>query len=360
VSPSACRRLRALVVPVASVALGLVLGELLLRHVFHFVPQPDLDLYRRDDAGNLRLRPNLDRRHITPLWDVSVRTNAEGWRDDIDRAAPVLALGDSFGFGWGVEESEGLFRLMETALGASIWNAAVPGTATGDQARLLETYFADTAPRQVLLAFFVGNDFVEERFGSADRFEVADGLLVDKGLTTSRLGSAKSLLRRSRVLQLLRALQFRYFPSRASDAGQTWDDWMRAFAAIHRKDAGPEQFDPALHALDRVWRWCDSRDAQLTLLVIPRSWQVEPQGLAAMTEALHIDPDDLDMDRPQRILRAWSGERNIPVVDLLPAFRQAFSKQPGARLYYSPDAHWTPAGHALAAKAAVRAMQETP
>lgn len=341
--------------PVIAAVFALVGGEILLRTVFHAAPQVDLDLYQRDDAGNLRLRPNFDRRHITPLWDVSVHTNGQGWRDESLDAAPVLGLGDSFAFGWGVEESEALYRLLEDGLGVTIGNAAIPGTSSGDQAKLLETYFAEFRPQRLLLAFFVGNDFVEVRLGGADRFEVDGGLLRDKQVVPTF-----PLLRRSRLLQLLRALQFRYAPSESPGLGASWDQRMRSFAAIHLRDTADAQFAPAADELARIKQWCEQRGARFSLIVIPRSWQVEPQGLAAMIEALAIDPEELDLDRPQRFLKEWGAERDVEVIDLLPAFRQAVSDEPDLRLYHSPDAHWTAAGHALAAETVAGVLRPSP
>lgn len=350
------RRTR-LLVPLLAALVGLAAGEVLLRTVFHVAPQVDLNIYRRDQAGNLRLQPNLDKRHVTPLWDVAVRTNADGWRDEPgEPATSVLGLGDSFAFGWGVDEEEGLYRLLEAEHDAKILNAAVPGTGTLDQAQLLETVCADARPRTVLLALFVGNDFDDVAGGGAGQFAVEDGLLVRNGSRDdSPSARAARLARRSRILQLLRALQFRYAPPGGEPRG--WDEWMRRFAQIHLRE-GAGLLEPMAAALDRIHAWARARNARLAVIVIPRSWQLDPQELAAMTDALDIDPANLDLDQPQRFLARWGAERSVEVIDLLPAFRRAAAADPDLRLYHTPDAHWTAAGHALAARVAAEALQQ--
>lgn len=355
-------RLARLLVPVLAAMAGLALGEVLLRTVFHVAPQVDLDIYRRDDAGNLRLKPGVDKHHVTPLWDVSVRTNADGWRDESGQSSnEVLGLGDSFAFGWGVEEDEGLYRLLEAELGQKILNAAVPGTSTPDQAQLLETEFSDATPKTVLLAFFVGNDFVEATRGGSQLFAVENGRLTYAQSPGGASAWALAQLRNLRVMQLLRALQFRYGVFNGDGPAGTFDEWMRAFAAIHLRGGDSQSlFGEATEALDRVARWCEQRGCRLLVLVIPRSWQVEEAGLAEMLRELKIDREQLDLDRPQRVLADWGAARGVEVIDFLPALRRAAASDGELRLYHSPDAHWSAAGHALAARAVAEALGETP
>ena len=338
-------------VPLLSLTLGLLLAELLLRVAAPYAPQVELDIYGRDAAENLRLLPNLDKRHVSRHWDVDIRTNADGWRDAAEDAdAPILGLGDSFAFGWGVEEEEGLYRRLEAELGQRILNAAVPGTGPSDQARMLETALAAAHPSLTLAAVFVGNDFVDVRLGGAGRFDVAGGLLRQPG--AAQAGGLRTLALESRLLQLLRALQFRFGTGAAGAAPRNWDDWMRAFAEVHRHDAAPELFEGMSAALDRIHAWCEERESELALIVIPRSWQIDDAELAETLTGLAMDRAELDLDRPQRALLDWGRERSVLVIDLLPAFRAAAARTPELRLYHTPDSHWTAEGHALAARVA--------
>lgn len=343
-----------------SAALALLAAEASLRLFFHAAPQLELDIYRKQD-GLLLLRPNLERRHVTRQWDVAVQTNSEGWRDEEreNAGSPMLGLGDSFAFGWGVEAGESFYSLAEHSVGGELINAAVPGTATIDQERLLEVLIPRHRPRLVLLALFVGNDFTETGLGGAERLEVVDGLLRLRSLDGEDSGESwtQLLARKSHLLQLLRALQFQVQGPAQAGLQRTWDDWMREFSQVHlqRPSARAEEaIRITLGSLDRIADRCRQDGVEFVLLVLPRSFQVDPGEREEMQAALGVAPEEVDMDKPQRILREWAERKDVALVDLLEDFEARHAA--GERLYYSPDAHLTPEGHAAAALALAKAI----
>jgi hypothetical protein len=86
------------------------------------------------------------------------------------------------------------------------------------------------------------------------------------------------------------------------------------------------------------------------LLVIPRSYQVYPAERQELQHAFGLKDDDLDLDHPQRVLHEWAQRRDARMLDLLPAFRQRTSDEPGLKLYHYPDTHYNAAGHRLTAE----------
>ncbi len=344
-NPNPIRLRNRIAVAAVAVATTLVVAEALLRTLpSGLVVEPDL--YRIED-GLLLLRPNLVRRHLTPLWDVTIQTNADGWRDfagrDVESAPIVIGLGDSQAFGWGVELEQTLYARIEAELGVGILAAAVPGTGTSDQARLLERLLTSHRPKLVLLTFFVGNDFVDCARGGSAQYEVSDGFLAHAG---SSSGNLRRLAIRSRLLQLLRAAQFRL--SIAADPERRWDEWMREYAEIHLSDPPPRSeraVRAGLEALDAMLAHCRRSRSRLLFVVAPRSFQLAGPERERMLAGLGWRSADLDIDRPQRILASWAADHNVAFVDLLPAFRA----HQGAPLFYSPDAHMTAEGHRLAA-----------
>lgn len=344
-----------------SAAVAFIAAEASLRLFFDAAPQLELDIYRKQD-GLLLLRPNLKRRHVTRQWDVVVRTNSEGWRDQERETSgrTVLGLGDSFAFGWGVEAQESFYSLVEQGLGDALINAGVPGTATIDQERLLAALIPRYRPQFVVLAFFVGNDFTETGFGGAERLEVADGLLELKPIDGQDAPTSwpRRLAIQSHLLQLLRAVQFQLEASvQPGGLPRTWDAWMREFAQVHLRrpsDRAQEAIRATLESLDRIADRCSRDGIGLAVLAIPRSFQIDQSEREEMRAALGLKLENLDMDRPQRLLHEWAEGKDVLLVDLLDDFKAR--QAAGARLYYSPDAHLTPRGHRAAATALAAAL----
>ena len=278
-----------------------------------------------------------------------------------DRTVSVLTLGDSFAFGWGVAFEEAFPSLIEQRLrrtgSGRVLNAAVPGTGPSDQLRLLRKLFPAEKPAVVLMALFVGNDFTDVGRGGAEQFSVEDGLLFRRGLGEGTTRPAETLMRtlarRSRLAQALAPLGRQWFGLMdRAPTGPRWDEWLREFALVHLVDP-PERtrsaIEQTLAVLDETADYCRQRSSRLVVLILPRSYQVYEHESAAMRKALDVSPEQVDLDKPQRIVKAWADGAGVEAVDLLGSFRRHVAKDPDSPLFYFPDAHLTAEGHALAA-----------
>ena len=363
----------------AAALLALATAEFAARYLFT-APLLDLPIYRRDTQGNLLLRPGLRRRHVARHWDVTVAINEQGWRDSSDPTLSggptLLGLGDSFAFGWGVELEESLFFLVEERLkrvrAMRFVKAGVPGTGPSDQWKLLPALWERYRPSIVVLVFFVGNDFTDVQMGGSSQFEVRDGYLGRRPLPDQPDSWIKDvswrLARYSRLLQWLRAAQWNRARSEldsvapANSVPRGWDAWLREFAQVHLQSY-PERTERAVHLtldyLGRLADFCRARSTAFALVAVPRSFQVYPAELVELKSALGLTDGELDLDRPQRILREWARQREVLLLDLLPWFRRSAELELNRRLFYYPDAHLNPAGHGVAAEALYSFLTET-
>ena len=157
--------------------LGLVLGSCVLtlgvlEAGLHLVPawtQSTRDQrfafnpYRPDGALGFTLRPGVRVRHVDRDFAVTVSVNALGGRGpERSPAKPagtarILLLGDSFAFGWGVEQEDSFGAVLERRLAeregpVEVLSAAVPGYSTDQHYVYLHTRGLELHPDLVLLA----------------------------------------------------------------------------------------------------------------------------------------------------------------------------------------------------------------
>ena len=87
---------------------------------------------------------------------------------------------------------------------------------------------------------------------------------------------------------------------------------------------------------------------RLAVLLLPDRNQVESDRLAqAMQEFPAIQELELELDKPNRIMREFLAEAGIPALEMLREF-QMYAEETGQILYYPKDGHWNVEGHHLA------------
>lgn len=192
----------AIVLLVASIAISMVLSEWVLRSFFvdQLAIQSDerASLYRYDEILGWFPKPNLEE---TLLWgnEISIRSNSRGYRDaehEFTREKKrLLVLGDSFVWGFNVEEEDRFTELLADSLEHwEVYNLGVSGYGTGQEYMLLQKEIDYYQPDLVLLVYTSSNDRLDtirnKRYSYYYKsfFEVADdsslvlsGIPIPKG-----------------------------------------------------------------------------------------------------------------------------------------------------------------------------------
>ena len=272
---------------------------------------------------------------MRPAFDVFVRANRLGLRDhEPAEKAPgtfrVLGLGDSFAFGWGVPLEASFFKRLEGLLDASrpggsheVVTAGIPGYGTYEALQLLRSVGPFYAPDLVILAFYEGNDYLNN--ASAPRKRRIDDGYLSEAAAGGDPGLSRLLVRRSALLTLLD------------------DQWSR----LGEKRAFRSSVEKTKALLAEMNAGLAERGVPLVVLFIP------DQDPAAYARAPLIRFADRlqrgeDVFRQRRELAEFCQEQGIGFCRLSPRFEDA-PGAPGLRL--SPeDSHFNAQGHALAAE----------
>lgn len=254
---------------------------------------------------------------------TEIAINNRGLRDreyPYDRTAGkprILVLGDSFPFGWGVEQNEAVSERLEQRLAdrrgpVDVINAACSGWNTRQELQWLEEeglrYRADT-----VLLFFCEND----PGTNADRFRFEAGRLGRADDPRGSFAELKRwLVRHSAVWVLLRhGLQsLRGGDAPTGDPRPLWDEEARLLAALKAH--------------------CEARQARLAVVYAP-----DRDAHGRPTYGLWFGR-----------LRRWCAARMVPFLDPVPALEIA---RKGGPVYFRLDDHWTARGHDAVAEASV-------
>lgn len=356
---SAARRLADAGVLLAGCVVALGLGELVLRTFWPQHSDLTLGMFEQDPDAGYRLRGSYRNEIRVPEYRTVVRTDPEGYRIAEDEpvrpegAVRVLALGDSFTFGVGVDAEDAFPAVLERRLagaGGTAWhvrNGGVGGYGPLRSAHALFSRQAAWRPEIVIHAIYVGND-LEDSDPATFRTSpvVRDGRMVTPG--RHPFARARMFLRtRSHLYGFLR--QHLYGVYRATGLWQRSQyldpvglaEWPARLEGV-TWPAGRE-------AIAAVRDWAAERGVRYLVVVVPARWQVDDGAWQRYRKAWGLPDEAFDRDHAQREVLAALQELGVPALNLLPVMRRAQAS--GVAPYHALDPHWNATGHGLAAEA---------
>jgi lysophospholipase L1-like esterase len=183
-----------------STVIALLLGEIALRLVgwspLYVSPERD-HFWKYDSLLGWAHQPGQEGIFETPQVRTFVRINQKGLRDREhsyerpNNTKRILVIGDSFAWGYGVEESERFSQLLETSLGVEIINAGVSGYSTDQELLWFRSEGVKYKPDLVVL-IFTGNDIGHNQqqlvytIYYKPQFVTEEGQLILKGYPVPR------------------------------------------------------------------------------------------------------------------------------------------------------------------------------
>ena len=278
-------------------------------------------------------------------FDTWVRTNVEGLRGPAvhgDRPG-LLGVGDSFLFGYGVEDDE-TFLALAAGSAFESWNAGAPGYDVSRACRLGVRLLERLRPKAVVLSIFLGNDEADSVPGRIQS-EVEEGGLVEPH-------RERSLIRRFTHAIYVRSHLVRRGLLLQGDR-QAVRPILGPFLAPPETEvlAGDRVIGESVRELAAA---CRRRAATLVLVVIPEKLEVIEGDAARIAARAGWNGMALDLDGPRRRVFEAIGGTGAIVVDARPALRNLV--RAGGHPYFPTDRHFTPEGHRAVAALVIRAL----
>ncbi len=291
------------------------------------------DLFLRE-GDHFRNAPDVS----SVAFGVRVYTDANGFRVAGQREGAqqpgsrmLLVLGDSVGFGVGVEHDRIATTLVDNALeDLDVENASVIGYSTLDYERVVAEQLARGAGRYAGIALiYCLNDVSEfnarnirgRRAASRAYFPAR---LVDDNAVTSLRENATV----KRVNDLLRAYSSAYVMLRGELTEPRLRHWRGLLQSYEALSA--DKLEGALAPITRIAARARELDLPFQVWIAPYAWQM-------------ADPEAL----PQTLLGRHFAAHGIEYVDLLDRFRTA--ERPGELFLPYDPVHLSPRGHQMLA-----------
>lgn len=352
-----------------------------------------------DPKAGKRCLPNADMRFVLPgSFDARVQCNSQGLRDREHSLARkpgirrILVLGDSFAWGYGVENDEMFSTRLERDLpGTETINFGVTGySAVQELARLDPEGFSYSPDWTVVL--FCDND-LEGDFASkgSSRPYVelrGDGILhIENPVHESVWAPVGGWINLHSRLFVEIYYRFMLLKERMNEwrtasrdhgpapapspdqAGATEQAAIQERAALRNGDMDLSLIDRFVDRdprVDQAWATLEQvyalmRDeiarhgGRMLVAYVAETALTLPETFQALVAQSGISPGRVDWDRPGASFEKMCADLAIPCVNLASGFRKA--PDPNT-LFLQNNGHWSARGHGLAARIVARRLRE--
>lgn len=263
-------------------------------------------------------------------YDVSVHVNADGFRDRKNlrnsSAENLFVVGDSFSFGWGVEEEERYSERAAILFGRPVYNIAIPTDFQGYGRLIGYAREKGAVIRSLIVGVCMENDLQDYR--PQESAPVAEGsirprvfgsdLKVFLTRNSALYGAVTSMVHQSSVLKGI--LSRVGWVTEGVD-GMVLNRYVPEIIEI---------------SADRLVRLINESGAENSLVLLIPSRGLWQGGNAENEQQVHQE------------FAAALAARGLDVVDMKPLFEEGGSPMD---YHFKNDGHWNAAGHDLAARA---------
>jgi hypothetical protein len=285
--------------------------------------------------------------------DFTFHTDAHGFRNPgpWPDTAEVVVVGDSWVFGYGVEDAEAWPLLLARGLGSNrLVNLGLVGSSPQQYWRVFDRFGSKLHPEVLLFGFFPANDLEDERIFSRWVEEGSPGNYRVWRAEGGASPAGTALVESSYVLTSLRVI---WKNRRGSLGGKTieWRDGgkLRLAGGLYERVAaravpGHRDFEHLLELFERIDKYTTERGVRLVMLLFPTK------------EAVYLP---LLGERPDRMVPRFIAELErlgIPYLDMTVPL-QARARE-GQTLYFEIDGHLNRKGNRALADAVLGYLRD--
>jgi hypothetical protein len=345
-----------------SASFAFVVGEGIVRTV-----QPQ-------DLGNWTYTRDGLTLHLSNMTQFSPRfghlivTNSAGMRDhehDLQKPTGVyriLVLGDSFMEANQVEFEDAFVSVLEQRLKdaagrpVEVVNASVSGWGTDDELTYLMRDGIKYRPDLVLVAMTLHNDVSDNLLNEYHEFR--NGRIEQRPVTlipwpSYLLLKVKEWMASHSHLYhvLIRATRANWVSTEARNLESHVGGLLRRIPD-DRVRAGWEM---TRQLLQKMKETADMVNARMVVTLLPLSVQVYPETLPGFLASNGLKAADVDLFKPQEMMKDIGENIGVSIIDLYPVFRDMKAKCSCA-LFVQNDGHWNKLGHQIAAEEAAQGL----
>jgi len=336
-----------------------------------FEPQPQYYnpqyLFISDNELGCVLNPNFKGEMRTPESTTVIKINSTGQRDKeytYYSKDVILALGDSFAFGSGVEIEDtflwGLEELLSQINGGTVRvvKAGVPGYGTKHQYLYFKRKGVEYNPHLVIVCFYI-NDVMDN---TAPSNTVVEGYVVPSEKVLSFAKKNKKFTITQKFILLFDNLHTTRFILNRLSATPKFRNFFLEFVEkfkgrkgnrleLYHKYYEPKTIDAwqiTFEYLKKIDALTKSIRGKLLVVYIPERQQVYANQWIRIIEQYRINKNDYEILKPNKLMESFCQKNSIEFLDLTNDFRNEVIL--GNDIYFTMDPHINKNGHALAAK----------
>jgi len=321
------------------------------------------------------MRPHFEGQFPKSEIQGNIKINTQGIRDyerSYEKASHfrILGLGDSFCFGHGVELEDTYLTLFENKLrkefgsNMEVVKAGVPGTGPQTYLNVMAQEGIKYEPDIVIVSFFVGNDINDIKLSNHKQNDIDLESKVKQDVSENKTNIKKTGSNNSKSTTYIKDFLRRHVHlySFVVDRLKT-NPFIQSF--LQKKNIasgliGSYVIDVLKKDYDDIYlrKWEEtytvfdsiiSLSPNTAILIIPTREQVNDTRREKALKQLGYKSEDIDIYKPNNLLKAYCKNRNIYCIDLLDAFRNTYQKTEKS-LYFKIDPHFNTLGHELAAE----------